>query len=129
MLGKVELLIAHGHGLARRDFRHALVDGVDDGWGRSGGVEPMASIDWDAVGEVLEQPDVGASASEVTILKLAASMAGACGPASPMEITGVLDETNGRLVLDALAHRFGWHGRGTTFTVTGHVGRPRGSSD
>ena len=125
----VELLIAHGHWLVRGDFRQALVDAVDDGWGRGGDVVPMASIDWDAVGDFLEQPDVGASSSEVTILKLAASMAGARGPTSLMEITGSLDETNARLVLDALAHRFGWHERGTTFTVTGHVGRPRGSSD
>jgi hypothetical protein len=125
----VDLLIAHGTWLARRDFRHALIDAVDDGWGRGGDVEPMASIDWDAVSEFLERPDVGASSSEITILKLAASMAGARNSDSLMEITGSLDETNSRLVLDALAHRFGWHERGTKLTVTGHVGRPRGSSD
>ena len=118
----VDLLIAHGTWLARRDFRQALVDAVDDGWGRGGGVEPMASIDWDAVGHFLERPEVGASASEVCILKLAASMAGARGP-SLMEFTASLDEANARLVLDALAHRFGWHERGISHTVTGHVGR------
>jgi hypothetical protein len=125
----VDLLIAHGTWLARRDFRQALVDAVDDGWGRGGDVEPMASIDWDGVPGFLDQPEVGASSSDVTILKFAASMVGAGGPSSLMEITGSLDETNARLVLDALAHRFGWHERGTTFTVTGHVGRPRGSRE
>jgi hypothetical protein len=119
----VDLLIAHGTWLARRDFRQALVDAVDDGWSRGGDLEPMASIDWDAVTDFLERPDVSASSSEVTILRLAASMAGSRGPASLLEITASLDDTNSRLVLDALAHRFGWHERGTTYTVTGHVGR------
>jgi hypothetical protein len=76
----VELLIAHGQWLARRDFRQALVDAVDDGWGRGGDVVPMASIDWDGVPDFLAQPEVGASSSEVTILKFAASMVGAGGP-------------------------------------------------
>jgi hypothetical protein len=126
----VELLIAHGSWLARRDFRSGLVDAVDDGWGRNGAIEPMAAIGWDVVADFLDQPEVGASSSEVAILRLAASLAGARGPTSLMEITGSLDETNAGFVLDALAHRFGWHERGTVHTVTGHVGmnRPRRSS-
>ena len=118
----VELLIAHGAWLARRDFRVGLVDAVDDGWGRRGAVVPMAAIGWDVVADFLDQPEVGASTSEVSILRLAASLAGARGPTSLMELTGTLDDTNAALVLDALAHRFGWHESGTTHLVTGYVG-------
>jgi hypothetical protein len=65
-----------------------------------------------------------ASSSELTILKLAASLAGAAVPESLLDLTTSLDDTNGRHVLDALAHRFGWHEYGTVHTVTGHQAEP-----
>jgi hypothetical protein len=36
-----------------------------------------------------------------------------------LELTAGLDEANGRHVLDAIAHRFGWHERGTSHLVNG----------
>ncbi|MDQ1292836.1 MAG: hypothetical protein QG608_717 [Actinomycetota bacterium] len=113
----IGLLVAHGHWLRRRDFLSHLVDAVDDGWGPRGSVVPMASIEWSAVADFAGR--VPASTSELTILRLAASLAGAATPLSVMELTGGLDETNARHVLDALAHRFGWHEHGITHLVTG----------
>ena len=113
----VGLLISHGHWLRRRDFLTRLVDAVDDGWGPRGTVLPMATVDWEAVPDFAER--VPASSSELTILRLAASLAGVNGRASVMELTSFLDVTNGRHVLDAIAHRFGWHERGTSHLVNG----------
>jgi hypothetical protein len=112
----VELLIAHGHWLRRRDFLSALVDAVDDGWGRHGEV-PMASIDWERVETFLDQ--AAASSSEVAILRFAASLAGTEGGPSLLQMTASLGHTNAGLVLEALAHRCGWHEHGATKTVTG----------
>jgi hypothetical protein len=50
---------------------------------------------------------------------IAASIAGTPAPTSLLQLTTGLDDTNGRYVLDALAHRFGWHERGTVHSVTG----------
>jgi hypothetical protein len=116
----VGLLIAHGRWLRRRDFLARLVDAVDDGWGPRGSVLPMATVDWEAVPDFTER--VAASSSELTVLRLAASLAGVNGRASVMELTSFLDDTNGRHVLDAVAHRCGWHERGTSHLVTGRQG-------
>ena len=77
----VELLIAHGGWLRRRDFLASLVDAVDDGWGPRGQVVPMASIDWERVEGFLAQAH--ASSSEAALLRLAASLAGAEGAPVP----------------------------------------------
>jgi hypothetical protein len=113
----VELLIAHDTWLHRADFRGRLVDAVDDGWARDGGIEPMASIDWDAVEDFLTEAPC--STSEAGILRLAASLAGTEVTTPLAMMTASLDDTNAALVLDALAHRFGWHERGHTHRVTG----------
>ena len=73
----VELLIAHDRWLRRRDFVGRLVDAVDDGWAPGGRVVPMASIDWDQVEAFIRHPHTGASSSEIAILRVAASLAGA----------------------------------------------------
>jgi hypothetical protein len=114
----VGLLIAHGHWLRRNDFLSRLVDAIDDGWGPRGTVLPMAAVDWSGVAELAAQAP--ASSSELSVLRLAASLAGAADAGSLLEATASLDDTNGRHVLDALAHRFGWHERGTVHVVTGH---------
>lgn len=113
----VELLIAHGAWLRRRDFLASLVDAVDDGWGPRGQVVPMASIDWERVEGFLAQAP--ASSSEAALLRLAASLAGAVGGSSLLAMTSSLDEANAGWVLEALAHRFGWHEHRFTRTVTG----------
>ena len=105
----VDLLIRHDLWLRREDFRAALVDAVDDGWGTGGSIEPMAAVDWDGV-----QTYLGTavwSRSEAAVLRLAASLAGATPTTSRAEMTSGLDDLNAALVLDALARRFGWHER------------------
>jgi hypothetical protein len=77
----------------------------------------MAAVDWPAV--TAFTAGVPASSSELAILQLASSLAGGTAGTSLMEMTGGLDDTNGRHLLDALAHRFGWHERGTRHLVTG----------
>jgi hypothetical protein len=116
----VELLIAHGSWLCRRDFLASLVDAVDDGWGPRGAVVPMASVDWERAEAFLTE--AYAASSEIAMLRLAASLAGVTGGPSLLEMTGGLDDVNAGHVLEALAHRFGWHERGTRRRVTGSFG-------
>jgi hypothetical protein len=113
----VELLIAQGAWLQRRDFLATLVDAVEDGWGPRGQVVPMASIDWERVEGFLAQAP--SSSGEAALLRLAASLAGATGGPSLLAMTASMDEANAGRVLEALAHRFGWHERGITRTVSG----------
>src|SRR3954470_7045680 len=113
----VELLIAHDVWPRRRDFLFTLVDAVDDGWGPRGTVVPMASIDWDRVEPFLVSAP--ASTSEISVLRCAASLAGAARSVPLRDATKGLDETNAALVLDAVAHRCGWHERGTAALITG----------
>ena len=113
----VELIIRHQTWLHRTDFLLDLVDAVADGWGPEGVTMPIASIDWDRVEHFLAAAP--ASTSEKAILRFAASLAGALVEPCLREFTGGLDDRNGSLVLDALAHRFGWHERGRAHLVTG----------
>jgi len=106
----VDLLIRHDTWLRREDFRTALVDAVDSGWGTRGTTEPLAAVDWDGVEGFLDS--AACSRSEAGVLRLAASLAGAALARSLAEMTCGLDEANADLVLQALAHRFGWHERG-----------------
>jgi hypothetical protein len=113
----VELVIAHGVWTRRLDFLGTLVDAVSDGWGRAGTTEPMASIDWDGVEDFLATAP--ASSSEIAVLRLAASLAGAKVGVPLRDMTSCLDDTNGALFLNALAHRYGWHERGRSQVITG----------
>jgi len=112
----VNLLAAHGTWLARHDFLRACVDAADDG-GTSDGTAPMAWVDWDAAARLART--VPASTSEVVILRLACALAGA-ETGTLRELTSCLDTTNTARMLDALAHRAGWHERGIRHTVDGH---------
>jgi hypothetical protein len=82
----------------------------------------MASIDWDRVEAFLAT--AAASSSEVAVLRLAASLAGATTSTPLRDLTGGLDDTNSALVLNALAHRYGWHQRGRVCLVTGTFTAP-----
>ena len=113
----VELVIAHRTWLTRSDFRARLVDAVQDGWGPAGTIVPMATIDWGQVPAFLE--DVPSSSSESAILMFASSLAGGHRGASVLAMTAGLDDSNAALVLEALAHRFGWHERGRVRLVGG----------
>ena len=125
-------LLTHAAGglwLRRNDFRAACIEAVDNGWSRHGAV-PMAVIDWDDVRTFLDA-GVPASSGEASVLRTAASLAGV--DAGPLrEVTASLDVGNLGQVLDALAHRAGWHEHHLSRTVTGHqtaaglVREPRG---
>jgi hypothetical protein len=114
--GAVNLLAVHGTWLAREDFLKQCVEAVDDGWTREGSA-PMAVINWDAAARFAGT--VPASTSEVAILQLACSMAGVDTGAIG-ELTAGLDQTNTARVLDALAHRAGWHEDGIEHTTDAH---------
>src|SRR3954451_3595560 len=105
----VELLIAHDVWPRRRDFLFTLVDAVDDGWGPPGSVVPMAEIDWDRVEAFLVSAP--ASRSEISVLRCAASLAGAAVNGPLRDATASVDETNSVRILNAIAHRCGWHER------------------
>jgi hypothetical protein len=112
-------LLARGAGgfwLRRRDFLAACIEAVDDGWS-CGAVLPLAAVDWEAV-ETFLADGVVASSGELSVLRVAASLAGA-QVGSLREVTASLDVDNLGHVLDAIAHRAGWHERGACRTVTG----------
>jgi hypothetical protein len=113
----VGLLICHGHWLARQDFRTRCVDAVWEGWTRDA-VAPLASIDWPAAAQLAES--CPCSSSEQAMLLTACSLAGVdTGPLTVL--TRSLDHANLALVLQAIAHRAGWHEQFLTTTVTGHL--------
>jgi hypothetical protein len=113
---------AAGLWLRRREFLTACVEAVDDGWSRHGET-PMAVIDWPAVATYIAA-GVPASSGELNVLRAAASLAGA-DVGSLREVTASLDVDNLGQVLDAVAHRAGWHERHLSRTVTGHLGGGR----
>ena len=113
----VGLLICHGHWLTRRDFRAQCVDALQDGWTRDG-VASLASIDWTAAVKLAESGPC--SSSEKAMLLTACSLAGVdAGPLSTL--TRSLDHANLTLVLQAIAHRAGWHEHSFMTAVTGHL--------
>ena len=118
----IELLIRHDVWLRRPDFRAALVDAVTDGWGPGGTIQPLAAVDWDGVETYLDTAIC--SRSDAAVLRLAASLAGVTVQDSLLAMTSSLDDVNATLILDALAHRFGWHERGRSHLVDGVLRRP-----
>ena len=114
-----ELIINHGTWLARADFRRECVTAVDQGMHRGQHV-PMAAISWQRAARFLETAP--ASRSESNVLRLACSLAGVDTGALG-KLTEGLDPVNTARVLDALAHRAGWHERGMHHTVDGRQDR------
>ena len=117
----VELLIAHDHWLRRRDFLGRCTWACTDGW-LGGETVPMAGIDWDTVAaatSLSNQNGLAGSSSEVQVLQLAASLAGATMQDSLLGLLAGLDQANTRFVLQAIAHRQGWHEHGITADITG----------
>lgn len=66
----------------------------------------------------------GSSTPSTTAGPRGAVLPMAAVPESLLELTTSLDDTNGRHVLDAVAHRFGWHEYGFVHTVTGRQTEP-----
>jgi hypothetical protein len=114
----VALLATHGTWLGRRDFLAACVDAVDDAWTGDGDQAPMAAIIWTAVPAFAAT--ARASSGELAVLQLAASLAGVATE-NLRDLTTGLGPNTLALVLDAIAHRAGWHEDARTHTVTGHL--------
>ena len=102
----VDLLIAHDIWLHEPDFvarcvvedRHFLDD------------RPIAYIDWERPPSFTAR--VGAASSANQVLLIAAELAGVTTSRSLTELLSGLDDTNTRLVCDAIAHHNGLHQRG-----------------
>jgi hypothetical protein len=97
------LICEHRSLLARDDFLAACVDYDHDG------TTPVAWIDWPAVVDFADREPL--SGSEARILRLAAELAGHDTGQPLAELITSLDDTNARLVLDAIAHALTWGGR------------------
>jgi hypothetical protein len=91
------LLIAHGRWLERPDFRDALV--LTD---HERSARPLVSVYWPAVPRFLA--DAPCSSSEARILALAAELAGTDVARPVVELHEGHDDTNARLVADAVGH-------------------------
>jgi hypothetical protein len=91
-----ELLIAHASWLRRDDFLTACVDHDHDG------LTPVVWIDWAAVPAFLAKAPC--SSSEARVLRLVAELEGEDTGWPLVDLLTGLDDTNSRLVLDAIAH-------------------------
>jgi hypothetical protein len=92
------LITGHGRWLDRTDFRQACVEYDHDGHA------PIAWVDWQAVPAFLDRAGTACSGSEARILALASEIAGVDTGTPLAELLASLDDTNSRLVLDAIAH-------------------------
>jgi hypothetical protein len=122
----VALLTAHETWLRRRDFLTACLDIIDDGQTSGPDPTPTAAIAWARVPGFAAA--TRASSGELAVLLLAASLAGQ-DTGSLRDLTAGLGPNTLALVLDAIAHRAGWHETGHTRTVTGHPGTQPADQD
>jgi hypothetical protein len=98
----VELVLRHGRWVGRGDFTGRFIrPGM-------GGGQP-AVIDWRGAAESLGRGELPCSASEVSVLEIAASLAGDC-PVSLRLVLGGLDHVNITLVAEAVLHANGTAG-------------------
>ena len=116
----VNLVINANLWLHRPDFRRDCIVAVSDGVAM-GGRAPMATVNWHAASRYAEQGT--ASRSETAMLRLACSVAGVA-TGSLRDLTAPLNPTNTARLLDAMAHRAGWHETGVEHTTKGHQGAP-----
>lgn len=116
----VHLVISHGAWLRRADFLRQCVVAVDHGVQHGSTNVPMAAISWQRAARFVD--NAPASTSEANILRLACSLGGV-NTGALRELTASLDPSNTARVLDALAHRAGWHERGIRHTVDGRQDR------
>jgi hypothetical protein len=105
----VELLVAHGHWAGHGEFarRFAQVQACPDP------ARAVACIDWQAAAAGLGGSGLACSASEASVLRIAASLGGGA-PVSLRAVLGGLDHVNIALVARAVLHANGT----TSATVT-----------
>lgn len=116
----VNLVIGADLWLHQPDFRRDCIVAVRNGAHR-GGHAPMATISWHAASRYAEQ--ASASRAEIAMLRLACSIAGVA-TGSLRDLTAPLDPSNTARVLDALAHRAGWHQTGIQHSTNGQQQAP-----
>jgi hypothetical protein len=92
----VELLIAHGTWLTRRDFLAACVEYDHDGH------DPVVWVDWHAVPTYLSC--AACSASEHRMLRIATELSGTDTGCPLADLLCGLDDRNSALVVAAIAH-------------------------
>jgi hypothetical protein len=98
-----QLICGHRRLLDRDDFRAACIQYDHDG------DEPFAWIDWDAIPDYATRAPL--SASEIRILRMVAELAEVDTGIPLGDLLRGLDDTNARLVLDAITHRLTRGGR------------------
>lgn len=110
----VELLVAHGTWLRRKDFRTFVTYTPPE---ECVGDAPhgMAHVDWEKV----VRAQWAATNSAIQMLHVAASLMTSQDPWPLSELLASLDDTNTTLVLQAIAHAKGWHESGRTAVITG----------
>lgn len=111
----VELVIHARTWLSRDDFLSECVTAVSNG-PHNYGHAPLAAINWHTAAHYGESAP--ASRSERAMLGLACSLAGV-PTGSLRDLTIALDPNNTARLIDALAHRAGWH-------LSGHSHATRG---
>ena len=92
------LLVDHDRWLHRHDFTAACVEYDHDG------TTPVAWVDWQTVPAFVDRAERTSSTTEAGVLRLAAELAGVDTATPLADLLSGLDDTNSRLVLDAIAH-------------------------
>jgi hypothetical protein len=103
----VELVLRHGHWIGREDFTGRFVH-EQAGPGLAGG-QRAAAVDWQGAVESLGRGELPCSASELSVLEIAASLGGGC-PVSLRLVLGGFDHVNITLVAEAVLRANGTAG-------------------
>ncbi|MGH3180429.1 MAG: hypothetical protein ACRDOH_20520 [Streptosporangiaceae bacterium] len=100
----VELVLRHGYWVCREDFTGPFVHGWADP--ELTGDRPAAGIDWQGAVEGLDRGELPCAASELAVLRIAASL-GAGVPVDLRAVLGGFDHVNIALVAGAVLHANG----------------------
>ncbi|HEX9540367.1 MAG TPA: hypothetical protein VGA04_19575 [Streptosporangiaceae bacterium] len=100
----VELVLRHGYWAGREDFTGRFVR--EQSGPELAGDQLAAVIDWRGAVEGLERGELACSGSELSVLKIAASLAAGC-PVSLRLVLGGFDHVNITLVAGAVLHANG----------------------
>jgi hypothetical protein len=94
-----ELVLRHGYWIGREDFTGRFIH--ERAGPELAGDRPAAVIDWRGAVEGLERGELPCSGSELSVLKIAASLGGGC-PVSLRLVLGGFDHVNIALVAGAV---------------------------
>jgi hypothetical protein len=100
----VELVLRHGHWIGREDFTSRFIHEPADP--ELAGDPPAAAIDWRGAAEGLDRGELPCSSSELSVLKIAASLGGGY-PVSLRLLLGGFDHVNIALAAEAVLHANG----------------------